>query len=136
MRTVFLSLVLAAGMMLSSCSEKGQKKLLQKKSDKTCEQEIEAENRALTVSDVLENRESYLGKEVELEGEFRGWSGIQGPPPVSKSDWVLEDKTGAIYVHGPYPEGCKPPATGIGKQLTIKGIVKMKEGRAYIQVTE
>jgi hypothetical protein len=41
------------------------------------------------------------GKEVTIIGYYRGWDLLREvnlPPPVTRSDWVIADKSGAIYV--------------------------------------
>jgi hypothetical protein len=86
-----------------------------------------------TIGDIMRSPETYRGKEVSLSGSFRGWSGAVGPPPVSRSDWVLKDDTGAIYVNGPFPPGCVPPMAGMGSNVRIRGTVRTDaRGRAYI----
>lgn len=87
-----------------------------------------------TIGDILRNPEAYRGREVSLSGSFQGWSGAVGPPPVSRSDWVLKDDTGAIYVNGPFPPGCVPPMTGMGSEAHVRGAVRTDaRGRAYIK---
>jgi len=87
-----------------------------------------------SIADIIQNHEQYLGKEVEITSQFMGWQGADSGPPVTKSDWVIKDDTGAIYVFGPFPPGCRPPDTGIGKTITVNGIVKItKAGQVYIQ---
>lgn len=67
------------------------------------------------------------GRKVLLKGRFAGWENIDTPPPFSRHDWVLRNDTGAIYVHGPYPEGCSPldPHT-IGREIEITGRIKAR----------
>ena len=41
------------------------------------------------------------GKEVTIIGYYRGWDllrEVNQAPPVTRSDWVIADKSGAIYV--------------------------------------
>ena len=41
------------------------------------------------------------GKEVTIVGFYRGWDLLKETkqaPPVTRSDWVIADKSGAIYV--------------------------------------
>ena len=60
---------------------------------------------------------------------------LPGPPPVTRSDWVIADNTGAIYVTGPYPPGCLPPGQGIGKEIKISATVKVNQtGAVYLQM--
>jgi hypothetical protein len=51
------------------------------------------------------------GREVEVIGYFRGWDllgEVKGGSPVTRSDWVIADQSGAIYVTGLMPQGLNP----------------------------
>jgi len=63
-----------------------------------------------------------LNTSVTVKGVFKGGYSKIGPPPVTRSDFILEDKTGQIFVTGAFPVGLK--RTDIGKTITIKGTVK------------
>lgn len=44
-----------------------------------------------------------------IEGYFLGWKGdCAGPPPVTRSDWMLEYDGACRYVTGPLPAGLDP----------------------------
>jgi hypothetical protein len=62
---------------------------------------------SVTVRDLLESHE-FVGKTVQVEGKCLGYGKIvaQGGPPLTRSDWQLEDDGVAIYVSGPLPAGC------------------------------
>lgn len=52
---------------------------------------------------------SLVGKSVEVTGRCLGYSVptvAKGSPPVSRSDWQLEDQGEAVWVNGPLPTGC------------------------------
>jgi hypothetical protein len=58
------------------------------------------------IGDILSHPDQYSEKSVEIYGYFRGWDvlhEIQQAPPVSRSDWVIADSSGAIYVTGLAP---------------------------------
>jgi hypothetical protein len=75
------------------------------------------------------------GKIVILVGEYRGWRPEGGsPPPVTKSDWVLNDKTGELYVTGAIP--ALDPVKDVGQLVTVIGIVKLADGIPYLRATE
>lgn len=62
----------------------------------------------VSVHDVL-TRPSLVGKAVEVTGRCLGYSVptlAKGSPPVTRSDWQLEDQGEAVWVTGPLPEGC------------------------------
>ena len=88
--------------------------------------------KTVTVAEILKNANQLLNKEVMVTGVFKGWSGgPAGGPPVTRSDWVLQDDTASIYVTGPFPPGCSP--TNPGKTVTIKARVKKTaKGQVYL----
>lgn len=62
---------------------------------------------------------SLVGRIVEVKGRCLGYSTptiARGAPPVTRSDWQLEDNGEAIWVTGSLPEGCTSttPAAGPG----------------------
>ena len=86
----------------------------------------------ITVGDIVSAPAKYEGKSVTVSGEYRGWEAEHGSPPVTRSDWVLKDATGAIYVTGRAPAGFNP-AGDVGKKVTVTGVVKVKKSQAYIE---
>jgi hypothetical protein len=69
---------------------------------------------------------------VVLVGEYKGSLPEDGPPPFTKSDWILDDKTGELYITGTIPD--LDPVEDIGKMLTVAGIVKIsKDGIPYLR---
>jgi len=52
------------------------------------------------IRDIKVNPEAYEGKIVTIVGENLGWNctGCGYGPPVTRSDWCIEDETGCIYV--------------------------------------
>ncbi len=69
---------------------------------------------------------------MTLSGEYRGWEAGHGSPTVTRSDWILQDETGAIYITGKAPPGFDP-VKDIGKKVTVHGIVRVKDDQAYIE---
>jgi hypothetical protein len=62
----------------------------------------------VSVRDVL-TTPSLVGKAVEVTGRCLGYSVptvAKGSPPVTRSDWQLEDQGEAVWVNGPMPQGC------------------------------
>jgi hypothetical protein len=62
----------------------------------------------VSVHDVL-TRPSLTGKAVEVTGRCLGYSVptvAKGSPPVTRSDWQLEDQGEAVWVNGEMPAGC------------------------------
>lgn len=86
----------------------------------------------VTIADITSNPAEYEGETVTLSGEYRGWESGHGSPPVTRSDWVLKDETGAIYVTGRVSPGLDP-VEDRGKKITVYGMVRVKDGQAYIE---
>lgn len=64
---------------------------------------------------------------VRLIGHFAGWENLGEPKPFSMHDWVLRNETGAIYIHGQYPDGCDPLDHGTyGTEIEIVGKIESK----------
>ena len=75
-------------------------------------------------------------------GYYRGWDLLHEAnlaPPVTRSDWVIKDSTGAIYVSAnsevKLPEMLRPDSLQhIGTVLEVKGIVGVTStGQPYIE---
>ena len=88
---------------------------------------------AATIKQVIENASRMNEQQVELTGAFRGWTGCPASSMITRSDWVLEDESGCIYVSGVMPEGVsltKPQ----GERIQIKGrVIADKNGKAAIK---
>ncbi len=85
---------------------------------------------------------AFEGQDITIVGYYRGWDLLHEAntgPPVTRSDWVIKDSTGAIYIsansEAKVPEGLSPDSlqdTGI--KLNVSGFVRAtKEGQAYIE---
>ena len=86
----------------------------------------------VTIADVTSNPTEYEGKAVTISGEYRGWEPGHGSPPVTRSDWILKDGTGVIYVTGKVSPGLDP-VDDRGKKITVHGTVRVKDNQAYIE---
>ena len=87
---------------------------------------------------------SFEGQDITVVGYYRGWDLLHEAntlPPVTRSDWVIKDSTGAIYVsadsEAKVPEGLhhsSPQDTGV--ILEVKGVICVTEGgQPYIEAT-
>jgi hypothetical protein len=94
------------------------------------------------VKNILADPGEFEGLSVTLVGYYRGWDllGEAGSgPPVTRSDWVLKDDSGAIYVQaGLAVEGdisLDPGSTAdTEKVLRVTGFVRLTEtGQPYIE---
>lgn len=78
---------------------------------------------------LYQNAEELVGKKVKIDGIFQGWRSKIGPPPVTRSDWIIADATGEIYVSGnSFPIGLHPGnVEDRGKKLVLTGTVRVIE---------
>lgn len=92
---------------------------------------------SVPISAVLENPTRFADKEIVLEGAFRGWKGgCSSSSLITRSDWVLEDATGCIYVTGRIPDGLSP-AQPKGEHIIVKGVVVIdSKGKPAIQANQ
>ena len=78
---------------------------------------------------------AFEGKVVTLVGEYCGWQSEGGQaPPVTRSDWVLNDGTGEIYVTGKSPD--LDPVADVGKMLTVIGTMRLSDGVPYLEALD
>jgi len=87
---------------------------------------------------------SFDGQNITVVGYYRGWDLLHEAntaPPVTRSDWVVKDSAGAIYVsaasQAKVPEGLHPGSPqDTGVILEVKGVVRVTEGgQPYIEAT-
>lgn len=87
------------------------------------------------IQDLLQNPARYEDRRVTLPCVFKGWKGsCRSAPPISRSDWMVEDETGCLYVHGPLPYGLDPlhPRE---KKLVLTGVIKRgPSGQSYLNL--
>jgi hypothetical protein len=85
---------------------------------------------------------NYAGQSITIIGYYRGWDLLHEAnmtPPVTRSDWVIKDSTGAIYVSAgsdsKVPEGLNPGSIDdTDAVLDVTGIVRLAgEGQPFIQ---
>jgi len=95
---------------------------------------IKDEEEKTTIRKILDDPGSFEGREIVLEGIFQGWSGkCAGSPPVTRSDWVLEDRTGCIYVTGTIPTGVSL-TNPKGERLILSCKIKInRDGKPFLK---
>jgi hypothetical protein len=71
------------------------------------------------LADVIDSS-GWVGRTVRTAGRCRGYGAASdaGPPPISRSDWLLEDEGMSVYVNGAFPAGC-PADSGVGARVTV-----------------
>jgi hypothetical protein len=91
---------------------------------------------------VLAEPLSFEGQDITVVGYYRGWDLLHEAntaPPVTRSDWVVRDSTGAIYVsansEAKFPEGLNPSsAQDTDVVLEVRGVVRVTGvGQPYIE---
>lgn len=99
-------------------------------------------NLTSVIGSILSSPTGYVGREVAIVGYYRGWDllGEAGTgPPVTRSDWVIADSSGAIYVEA---RGSFDRALSLNpssredttKVLRLAGIVRVNSrGQPYIE---
>jgi hypothetical protein len=88
----------------------------------------------IILKSILERPKAFTGKEITIEGVFLGWSGVcPRSRGLTRSDWMLEDGSGCIYVTGRLPSGVfagEPQK----ERLRVTGTVKTaKDGKPFLQ---
>lgn len=88
------------------------------------------------ISAILSSPKEYAGTQVEITGYFHGWDLLGeagGAPPVTRSDWVIADSSGAIYVTGILPEGLDPSSKKVVNTIIrLTATVKNDGKRVYL----
>lgn len=75
----------------------------------------------IPLKQVLDAPAGFDGKEVSVQGVFRGWKGTcPSSAMLTRSDWLLEDETGCIYITGRMPDDVSP-ANPRGERILVKG---------------
>lgn len=88
----------------------------------------------IPIKQVLDAPAGFDGKEVVVQGIFLGWKGTcPSSAMLTRSDWVLEDEAGCIYITGRMPDNVSP-ANPKGERILVKGRVLLnKKGVPSIQ---
>ena len=138
MRTLLYSsaLLFALMMVAASCSSgSGTRKDGGK--GNTPPQGYEKGKEAFRIESILSDPGSFAGTEITIQGEYRGWRGkCPESVPRTRSDWILEDGTGCIYVTGLMPRGLDP-AKPANEPVLVRGFVEIFEnGKSLIRAVE
>lgn len=79
--------------------------------------------RVYSIKEIQAFAKSKVGSRVRIKGAFMGWKSKE-PPPITRSDWIIKDNTGEIYVTGSFPGKLSPlDKRHIGKKVIVMGIV-------------
>lgn len=100
---------------------------------------VKTNTNIIYVDELVQRAPVFKDKIVTVRGSFMGWQGsCKGPPPETRSDWMLEHGGVCIYVSGPTPVGIErtPNSKDIGREIEIVGRVLLERGgMPYIKVT-
>jgi len=77
------------------------------------------------------------GEQVEIVGYFRGWDMLHemsASPPVTRSDWVIADNSGAIYVTGIMPENLDPSSPEQAwRVIRLAATIRAQQNQVYLE---
>jgi hypothetical protein len=89
------------------------------------------------IAEILQAPGDYLGAQVEITGYFHGWDlldEVGEPPPVTRSDWVIADEGGALYVTGMLPAGLNPASRNdVGTVIHLTATVATRQEQVYLE---
>jgi hypothetical protein len=89
------------------------------------------------IAGIIQAPDDYLGEEVEITGYFHGWDlldEVGGPPPVTRSDWVIADEGGALYVTGMLPANLNPASRDdTGTVIRLTATVATRQEQIYLE---
>lgn len=91
-----------------------------------------------SINELKLNAEKYVGKTVTVEGIYYGWIRPTGfrDKPLTRSDWIIGDGTGYIYITGMGAPKADP-FTDAGKLCyKVRGTVLVKGGTVYIDAVD
>ncbi len=89
----------------------------------------------VSIGDIRGAPTAYEGKVVTIEGKYQGWQGDFGSPPVTRSDWLVQDAAGWLYVTGK-PAGLDPLGD-VGRPIKVTGVIRLtKDGEPYLDARE
>jgi len=87
------------------------------------------------IGDIRMAPTAYEGRVVTIEGEYLGWKGGYGSPPVTRSDWLVQDAAGWLYVTGKPVE--LDPLHDVGHSIKVTGLVRItNDGEPYLYAQE
>lgn len=93
------------------------------------------------VIDLIQNIKAqprqHSGKTVIVQGMYQGWNTgcADYPSPVTRSDWVVKDVTGCIFITG--ESGKLDPTSNLNNLIKVTGILKLtKDNYPYIEASK
>ena len=90
----------------------------------------------ISIGEIWKAASACKDKQITISGDYLGWKGpdIQHPM-ITRSDWIIRDATGGIYVSG--KASGLDPVKHIGTHIIVKGVIKVsKKGVPYVKAEE
>jgi hypothetical protein len=85
--------------------------------------EIAGNDKNITIKQILDEPAGCENHDVTVQGIYKGWSGkCASSTMLTRSDWILEDETGCIYVTGLLPTGFSADKPQ-GERVVVQGKV-------------
>jgi len=101
--------------------------------DSTKDKRTTSPFQGIDIGSICRHPGALEGKKVRVRGRYLGWRGEIENPRITRSDWAIEDDSGAIYVTGLPAKGLDP-VRDIGHRLEVLGIVQVNpKGIPYIR---
>ena len=89
------------------------------------------------IGEIIDHPDQFINQQVEVIGYYRGWDLLkeaQTSPPVTRSDWVIADSSGAIYVTGIGLQGLDPASKeATTKIVRLVATVQQNQNGVYLQ---
>jgi hypothetical protein len=89
------------------------------------------------IAGIIQAPDDHLGEQVEITGYFQGWDllgEVGESPPVTRSDWVIADEGGALYVTGMLPANLDPASRDdIGTVIRLTATVATRQEQVYLE---
>ena len=77
----------------------------------------------IAIKKILDDPGSFENKDVTVQGVNKGWGGpCASSKMLTRSDWIVEDETGCIYVTGSMPANSSPDKPQ-GERIVVQGKV-------------
>ena len=95
---------------------------------------VPKKNEPASIKQILDHHKTFAGKDITVRGVFRGWKGkCPSSSLLTRSDWMLEDETGCIYITGRIPNALSPVQPK-GERVLVKGrVIITKKGKPVIK---
>jgi hypothetical protein len=89
------------------------------------------------IGEIIDHPDQFIGQQVEVIGFYRGWDllkEVKSAPPVTRSDWVIADNSGAIYVTGIGAQGLDPASREATTEIIrLVALVQQNQNGVYLQ---